>query len=157
MKVLFCDNALTSLINFRSDVISHFLSLNYEVVLVAPMNQKNKKMEKEIPNGCKIYTIEMEPVSMNPVKDIKYFYELLKVYHKELPDIIFHYTIKPNIYGGIVAATKRIPYIPNVTGLGSAIENGGLLNKFVLTFRSNIPKPSVWISSVIYSISFAKI
>ena len=129
MKVLFCDNALTSLINFRSDVISHFLSLNYEVVLVAPINQKNKKMEKEIPNGCKIYNIEMEPVSMNPIKDIKYFYELLKVYHKELPDIIFHYTIKPNIYGTFAARLFGIKTVAMVAGLGYVFTGNGILKR----------------------------
>ena len=31
------------------------------------------------------------------------------------------YTIKPNLYGGLVARIMKIPYMPNITGLGSAI------------------------------------
>ena len=73
MKILFCDNALTSLVNFRSDVISYFLNAGCEVILVAPRIEKNKQMEKVIPDGCKLYTIAMEPVGLNPLKDIAYF------------------------------------------------------------------------------------
>jgi glycosyltransferase involved in cell wall biosynthesis len=36
------------------------------------------------------------------------------------PDVILSYTIKNNIYGGLAARMLRIPFIPNVSGLGSA-------------------------------------
>ena len=129
MKILFCDNALTSLVNFRSDVISYFLDAGCEVVLVAPRIEKNKQMEKVIPDGCKLYTIAMEPVGLNPLKDIAYLARLLKIYRSELPDIVFHYTIKPNIYGTFAARLCRLKTVAMVAGLGYIFTGHGLLNK----------------------------
>ena len=61
------------------------------------------------------------------MKDIK----LMRFYRRTIrsiaPDVVLTYTIKPNVYGGIVCANEKIPYIANVTGLGTTIENGGLL------------------------------
>ena len=129
MKILFCDNALTSLLNFRSDVISYFLESGCEVVLVAPKIEKNRQMEKIVPAGCKVYTIEMEPASVNPLKDIAYFGRLLKIYRRESPDIVFHYTIKPNIYGTFAARLCRFKTVAMVAGLGYVFTGNSLLNK----------------------------
>jgi glycosyltransferase involved in cell wall biosynthesis len=129
MKILFCDNALASLINFRSDVISYFLQAGCEVVLVAPKIEENKQMEKVVPIGCKFYNIEMEPVSVNPLKDIAYFGRLLRIYRHELPDIVFHYTIKPNIYGTFAARLCRFKTVAMVAGLGYVFTNNSMLNK----------------------------
>ena len=43
------------------------------------------------------------------------------------PDVVLTYTIKPNVYGGLVCGIMKIPYLVNVTGLGTTIENGGVL------------------------------
>jgi galacturonosyltransferase len=48
------------------------------------------------------------------------------------PDYILTFTIKPNIYGGIVARMNKIKYIVNITGLGSSIQSKSILN-FVST------------------------
>lgn len=129
MKILFCDNALASLINFRSDVISYFLESGSEVVLVAPKIERNKQMEKIIPDGCKVYTVEMDPVGINPLKDIAYFARLLKIYRRESPDIVFHYTIKPNIYGTFAARLCGLKTVAMVAGLGYVFTGNSFLNK----------------------------
>src|SRR5699024_1742712 len=48
------------------------------------------------------------------------------------PTVILTYTIKPNIYGGIIAKKYKIPYIANVTGLGSALINKNKLQKLLI-------------------------
>ena len=55
-----------------------------------------------------------------------------KILNEVKPDLVLTYTIKPNIYGGLACRMAHIPYAVNITGLGSAIENGGLLRKFIL-------------------------
>ena len=42
------------------------------------------------------------------------------------------YTIKPNIYGGIACRLFKAPYIANITGLGTAVENKGMLQKIAI-------------------------
>ena len=49
------------------------------------------------------------------------------------PDIVFTYTIKPNVYGGMACQACKVPYLANVTGLGVAIQNGGVLQRISLT------------------------
>ena len=48
------------------------------------------------------------------------------------PDIVLSYTIKPNIYGGIASRSLKIPQIANITGLGTATENPGITQKFIV-------------------------
>ena len=71
---------------------------------------------------------------------------LLLAYRKLMkeikPDIVLGYTIKPNIYGAIAAREKNIPFVANITGLGTAVENPGLSQK---------------ISIVLYKVAFKKI
>ena len=39
------------------------------------------------------------------------------------PDIILSFTIKPNIYAGLISKIRRFPIIMTITGLGSGIED----------------------------------
>lgn len=48
------------------------------------------------------------------------------------PDIVLGYTIKPNIYGAMAAAEKHIPFVANITGLGTAVENPGVSQKLMV-------------------------
>ena len=42
MKLLFCDNTIWGLINFREAVFRHFHEQGYEIVLVAPSDEKTR-------------------------------------------------------------------------------------------------------------------
>lgn len=48
------------------------------------------------------------------------------------PDIVLGYTIKPNIYGALAAGEKNIPFVANITGLGTAVENPGKSQKLMI-------------------------
>lgn len=125
MKIAFCDNSLRELLNFRGDVIDHFVENGNSVILIAPYNLKNEKIN----NSVKIYPIKLERSGMNPFQDIKYMINLIRIYYKEKPDIIFHYTIKPNIYGSVAARINGIPSVTTITGLGYAFFHAGIKSK----------------------------
>ena len=44
--------------------------------------------------------------------------ELRRIYKKERPDLVLHFTIKPNVYGSIAARLAGTKSICTVTGLG---------------------------------------
>ena len=67
----------------------------------------------------------------NPIKDIRLIIELYKIYRNINPDIVLHYTHKPNIYGGIAAKWKAIKSYAVVTGLGYSFIHKGLSNKII--------------------------
>ena len=83
--------------------------------------------------GCEFIPCNvLDRRSINPVKDLKLICFYKKIIREVNPDIVLTYTIKPNAYGGMVCASLRVPYVSNVTGLGTSIENGGLIQKVSL-------------------------
>lgn len=127
-KILFCDNTLWGLVNFRGAVIRHLLSKGFEIVLVAPQDETTF-MKTVIPEGVRYIPVHMNRCSQNPFHDLKYFFALYKIYRDEAPDYIFHYTIKPNIYGSFAASLLRIPNTDIITGLGHALVGNSIKNR----------------------------
>lgn len=135
--ILFCDNSLRELINFREDVINSYANAGKRVILVAP---KNREYNPESPN-IKYIPIDVDRGGMNPIRDIKYFMNLYGIYRRESPDYIFHYTIKPNIYGSIASKLLKIPSTAMIAGLGFVFTSDSIgsqiarrLYKFALKF-----------------------
>lgn len=123
MKILFLANDGEGLYKFRKELIQTLLKDN-EVFISLPKDKYIPKLEEL---GCKYIDTKFNRKGTNPIKDI----QLYKFYKNKLneikPDIVLTYTIKPSVYGGLACQSLNIPYIVNITGLGSAIENGGLL------------------------------
>jgi len=96
------------------------------VYIIAPVD-KYIFYKEQFPQLIHIPLHKLYRDSVNPIKDINLTLELYKIYRDIRPDIILHYTIKPNIYGGIAAGLVRIPSIAVVTGLGYAFIHKGLI------------------------------
>jgi len=111
--------------NLRKEVIQELIDKGYQVILILPYGEKVELLKDM---GCKFYDVPMfERRGKNPITELRliaFYYKLLK---KLRPDAILTYTIKPNLYGGFVAGKLKIPYIANITGLGSAVEDKGLV------------------------------
>lgn len=127
MKILFSDNSLSCLLNFRGSVIEHCISLGYEVVLVAP--QDGKYVPLKMPQRARYIPIVLDRTGINPWNDLRYSIQLFRIYRSEHPDYIFHYTIKPNIYGSLVAGILRIKSSAMVPGLGYVFSKDTLSNR----------------------------
>ncbi len=125
-KILFCDNTLWGLVNFRGEIIRDFLEKGCMVVLVAP-EKEDKQMRTGIPQGVKYIPIRMGRTGVNPLKDINYFFRLLAIMKRERPDFVFNYTIKPNIYGSIAARLAGCNSTAMMAGLGYSFTNPGLI------------------------------
>lgn len=123
MRILILTNHDLGLYKFRKEVLETLLKEN-EVFVSMP---RGIFTDKIIEMGCHYIDTSFERKGKNPFKDL----ELLSFYKKTIkevkPDVVLTYTIKPNVYGGLACQQLKVPYIANVTGLGSAIENGGLL------------------------------
>ncbi len=114
-KVFLVSNTAWSIFNFRKGVIKYLLSKQYDVFCAAPEDDYSEKLRKL---GVKFIHLKIDAKGINPMHDIFYFFRLKKIYNEYKPDIIFHYTIKPNIYGAIAARILDIPCISVVTGAG---------------------------------------
>ena len=117
-KILVLGSEPKSLINFREKLIIKLLSKGFAVIAVA--NGEDRQTSKRLSMlGAKYYPIHLQRNSYNPISDILFWLRLLLMFHKEKPDILIPYTIKPIIYGCIAARIFRIDKVyPIVTGLG---------------------------------------
>lgn len=124
MKILFCDNSLRELLHFRGTVIDHFIKEGNEVLLVAPVNI-NPPSRK----GCKVIDVRLQRGGMSVLNDLRFIRSLYSIYKRERPDYIFHYTIKPNIYGSISSRMLGIPSAAMISGLGYAFHHNDFRSK----------------------------
>jgi hypothetical protein len=68
MKILFTDNSLWGLLNFRGCIITHLRDLGHEVVMVSPVDASSKGMSA--PEGVRHIPIRMRRTSTNPRRAI---------------------------------------------------------------------------------------
>jgi len=127
-RVLILANNASGLYDFRNELLLRLLK-EYEVHVSLPDEEDVPELAEE---GCIVHHTFLERRGMNPVKDGKLLIQYLKLIKEVKPDVVLTYTIKPNIYGSFCCRLKKIPYIVNITGLGSAFEEDGLLRKLVV-------------------------
>lgn len=116
--------------NFRKGIFSYLLRNNFHVIVVAP---KDSYVSNLINLGVEYIPLEqLNSKGANPWKDYIFYKELITLYTQLAPDIIFHYTIKPNIYGTLAAKKVNIPSIAIVTGLGYTFTHKNLVSRVAL-------------------------
>ncbi len=125
MRILVLSNIDLGLYKFRKELLEEFVK-NNEVFVSIPEGEYFERI-KEI--GCSIIPCSMmDRRGTNPINDLRLFAYYKRIIRNLKPDIVLTYTIKPNVYGGLACRQLGIPYLANITGLGSAIENGGILS-----------------------------
>lgn len=128
-KVLILVNHDVVIYNFRRELVERLLSEGHEVIISSPYGER---IDDLISMGCKYVEASFERHGTNPIQEIKLLNYYKKLMSSLTPDIVLTYTIKPNIYGGLAAKKYGIPYIANITGLGSAVENKGIMRQITM-------------------------
>lgn len=110
---------------FRKEIIDELDKEGYLVILSCPKSDRLTVFDDR-------ENIIIEPVSIdrrgtNVIKDFKLLISYCRLYKKYTPEIVLAFTIKPNIYGSIAAQIYKIPYVNNITGLGSGFDSNGIL------------------------------
>ncbi len=143
LKIAFIGNSSFTMHNFRINLLRSLVKLGYEVVVLAP---KDSDTTGYISNKIRYIPINVDCKGVNPIKDFILMNQLRVLYAKEKFDFIFHYTIKPVIYGSIAAKLTGIKHISVITGLGYTFLNTGYLNKLVIyLYRNSLKKAEeVW-------------
>ena len=138
--ILILANSIGGLFSFRKEVVKAIIDEGYKVVIACPDNT-GIKADYFMELGCSLVQIKMDRRGTNPLRDIALLRQYRKLIRSIKPAAVLTYTIKPNIYGGIAARWCHVPQMANITGLGDAIENPGLLQKFsVFMYRYGLKK-----------------
>lgn len=128
MKVLILANNDIGLYKFRKELMEELVK-EHEVYACLPNGDMIPQIEEL---GVKFIQDDFDRHGTNPISEIKHYLQYKKVLKTIKPDIVFTYTVKPNIFGGAACASMKIPYVVNVTGLGTAVENPGLMQKIMI-------------------------
>jgi glycosyltransferase involved in cell wall biosynthesis len=129
MKIAIVLNTSWNIFNFRMNFVKELIRQGHEVHTVAPLDDFTKELEAV---GCIHHAIKMDSRGANPIRDSALILELFLTYRKIRPDIILHYTIKPNVYGTLAAAMLKIPTINNVCGLGTVFLKKNLVSAIAM-------------------------
>ena len=131
-KIIISANVLFTITNFRINLIKYLLDKKFEIVCVAnndDLSDSSMQILKDL--NIRFIKVNISRKGVNPIEDLKYLMNLVKVYKSEQPNLIMHFTIKPNIYGTIAAKIAGIPSINTINGLGSAIIKENFLSKIL--------------------------
>ena len=120
-KIVISSNTSWYLYNFRRGLIKALKDRDYEVILISPKDNNYSKRLEDL--GCKHYNIKLDNKGTNPVRDIGLMYQFYKLFIRIEPNLLLLFTIKPNIYGGIVGKILNIPTINVISGLGTVFLN----------------------------------
>jgi glycosyltransferase involved in cell wall biosynthesis len=136
-------NSSWALSNFRGSIIRALVKKGKRVVALVPEGVGTSKLEAL---GAEVHRVPISAKGINPISDLWLLVRLVLAYRAIKPNLIFHYTIKPNIYGSLAARSLGIKSIAVVTGLGFVFLNRRF-SSFVakMLYRASLSNASeVW-------------
>jgi galacturonosyltransferase len=116
-KVLILSNVTYDLYSMRREVVQAILDSGCDVSISAILGRNAEDFSRM---GCHMIDSPIDRRGINPIADFRLLLYFRKLLREIKPDLALTYTIKPNLYGGIACAGYQVPYLSNVTGLGSA-------------------------------------
>ena len=139
MKVLILSNLISYTYNFRLEIIDAILKRGARVVVVAD-NDSSDKAALLNRMGCELINVPFDVKGTDIGNELKLIRKYNVIIRNEKPDIVLTFTIKPNLYGGLISRYRRISYIPMITGLGEVEKEGKLQKPLLFLHRIVMPK-----------------
>lgn len=130
-KIAIVLNTSWNVYNFRLNLLKVLQNDGYIITVIAPKDEYSIRLKNE---GFQYIDLKMNNDGTNVLEELKLIVQLFKVYKFIHPDIILQYTIKPNIYGTLVARLLKIPVINNISGLGTIFLKEKIIYKLARFF-----------------------
>lgn len=136
MKILIITNHSYMFWQFRRELTARLLE-EHEVVLSTPFVGHEEDLKAL---GCRLVETQVDRRGINPITDSKLLRFYANLLRREKPDLVLTYSIKPNIYAGLLCRLRHIPYCVNVQGLGTAFQKKGLAELVTILYRHAVKK-----------------
>ncbi len=136
MKILILSNLVSYTYNFRKELIDALVERGDSVVVAADNDDDVKTQNL----GCRFIEVPFDGKGTNIKKEIKLLSIYRRIIKQEDPDAVLSFTIKMNLYGGIICRLKKVPFFPMITGLGELEKNGKLRTVLLAMHRFVMPK-----------------
>jgi glycosyltransferase involved in cell wall biosynthesis len=112
-KIAVIENGLFSTYTMRDGLMQFLLKEGYEVTILTHTNSFVSQVEK---TGLKV--INIGSGNVNPVKVLKYIFNLYRALKRIEPDVCLTFSIRPAIWGNYITRYLKIPTVTNITGVG---------------------------------------
>ncbi|MFZ2991063.1 glycosyltransferase family 4 protein [Ideonella sp.] len=117
MKIAILYNTSDYLLRFRSELIETLQKAGHEVIAITPRDDATPRLQALNVHWCEW---QLEGQALNPLKDLAAILDLRRILSQERPDAVLNFTIKPVLYGSLVASWVGVPRIVSmITGMGS--------------------------------------
>lgn len=138
MKILIFYNTAWYIYNFRQNLIRALQENGHTVCAISPYDEYVPRLKAL---GVEHYSLTLRPRSVNPFSEIFTLCELYRLLRSANPDIVFSFTIKCNIYAGLLKQLLGFRQVSNVSGLGEVFDRAGVVNSIVrLLYKISIGK-----------------
>ena len=138
-KVLIVVNDFTTIYHFRMELVEYLIKMGEKVYIALPDDGRNDQLKTY---GAEVLQLAINRFGTNPLEDIKTFFSIKKIINSIHPDIVFTFTAKPNIYGGLACRFTKTPHVANVTGLGANFEKQNIVSRIMLMLQQFAYKKS---------------
>lgn len=131
-RVLMLGSSGLGIFGLRGELIRRLVKDGYEVIVSFPSGFLGEGRELAEEYGCSFVEIAVDRRGKSIFNDLELLHNYMKLMEECKPDIVFTYTVKCNVYGGIACQKLRIPYVMNITGLGKGLAEGGATQKLLI-------------------------
>ncbi|KUZ85597.1 glycosyl transferase [Burkholderia ubonensis] len=115
LRIVLVCNTAWAIYTYRHGLIRTLVARGAEVIVAAPSDRTVPLLEQM---GCRYVPLSVASKGTSPREDLGTLAALYRHYRALRPHLVFHYTIKPNIYGSVAAWLARVPSVAVTTGLG---------------------------------------
>ena len=148
MKIILFANTDWYLYNFRLKLAETLDLAGNDLLLVSPAGNFSGRLQAA---GYKWEEIELTRSGTNPFNEIRAIIQLTRLYKRERPDLVHHFTSKCVVYGSIAAKLAGIDRVINsVTGMGYVFTKKNLTTFLLKPFITFFYKITLINSRVIF-------
>lgn len=143
LRIALVCNTAFAIYTYRQGLIRMLVARGVEVTVIAPRDRTTALLEQM---GCRCIVLHVASKGTNPRDDLRTMGSLYRLYRTIRPHIVFHYTIKPNIYGTIAAKLAGVDSVAVTTGLGYVFiqkSRAAQIAKLMYRFAFRFPR-EIW-------------
>jgi len=118
-KAIICTNDAWTLFHFRGSLMRALGRRGFEVIAAGPADRHAALFA---PIGVRFEHVPMSPAGLDPAEELATLWHLWRLYRREKPKLVHHYSHKAILYGSLAARAAGVPGIVNtVNGLGTTL------------------------------------
>jgi glycosyltransferase involved in cell wall biosynthesis len=122
--VVISANNCRNIVHFRGALLNALRDAGYRTAALAPLDDHADELRNR---GVEVLEVPIIRSGLNPLEELRLLFAYVRLLRRLRPAACFGFTIKPNIFCGLAARLCGVPFVANVTGLGTAFLARGIL------------------------------